>query len=198
MWMATSCLIASQTWSKAHWLGCPTIRASSIRFVFRKCHLCNDSFKEYAQRRRATNETEVTKDEFHSLYYHRLGTKPQRDVLVADFRELDDPNLSMFVPTSEAIPNIASILTVLVPFPAMAVFCLSTSTIGVLEWIVETIWLLLDSSNTIYYLDLKAVNYKIHRRPSLTLLIHDTRAFFVVLDYDHETESALGSRHHKL
>lgn len=73
------------------------------------------SFQKYAQRRRATNETEVTKDEFHSLYYHRLGTKPQRDVLVADFRELDDPNLSMFV-SSEQHP-----IPALIPFSSGSV-----------------------------------------------------------------------------
>nr|CAD2149276.1 unnamed protein product [Meloidogyne enterolobii] len=48
-----------------------------------------------------------------------------------------------------------------------------------------------DNANTIYYLDLNSINFKIHRRPPLTLLIHDTRAFFVILDYDHETESAI-------
>jgi hypothetical protein len=39
----------------------------------------------------------VTKDEFHSLFYHRIGMKAEKDLLIADFRELDDPNLSMFV-----------------------------------------------------------------------------------------------------
>nr|CAD2194988.1 unnamed protein product [Meloidogyne enterolobii] len=48
-----------------------------------------------------------------------------------------------------------------------------------------------DNANTIYYLDLNSINFKIHCRPPLTLLIHDTRAFFVILDYDHETESAI-------
>ncbi|KAI3418202.1 hypothetical protein GPALN_010419 [Globodera pallida] len=52
-------------------------------------------YSKYAQRKRATNETQVTKDEFHSLFYHRMGTKAEKDVLIADFRELDDPTLSI-------------------------------------------------------------------------------------------------------
>uniref|UniRef100_A0A183CA04 Prolyl endopeptidase n=1 Tax=Globodera pallida TaxID=36090 RepID=A0A183CA04_GLOPA len=118
-------------------------------------------YSKYAQRKRATNETQVTKDEFHSLFYHRMGTKAEKDVLIADFRELDDPTLSI----SGSVSRDGRFLFV---------------------YVYDK-----DSANTVYYLDLKAVNYKIQRKPALSLLIHDTRAFFIILDYDHESESAL-------
>jgi hypothetical protein len=39
--------------------------------------------------------TNPDKHEYHSLYYHKLGTDASADVLVADFR--DDPNLMTFI-----------------------------------------------------------------------------------------------------
>ncbi|KAL3073488.1 hypothetical protein niasHT_038626 [Heterodera trifolii] len=118
-------------------------------------------YSKYAQRKRATNETHVTKDEFHSLFYHRMGSKADKDVLIADFRELDDPTLSI----SGSVSRDGRFLFV---------------------YVYDK-----DSANTVYYLDLKAIDNKIQRKPALSLLIHDTRAFFIILDYDHESESAL-------
>lgn len=34
--------------------------------------------------------TTTEKDKFHSLYFHKLGTPEEEDVLVADFRENED------------------------------------------------------------------------------------------------------------
>jgi len=52
--------------------------------------------KKYIQtKKHSTNESTITKkDEYHTLFYHPLDSK--QDILIADFRELDDPNLNMF------------------------------------------------------------------------------------------------------
>uniref|UniRef100_A0A1I8BD97 Prolyl endopeptidase n=1 Tax=Meloidogyne hapla TaxID=6305 RepID=A0A1I8BD97_MELHA len=118
--------------------------------------------RRYIQTKHSTNESTITKkDEFHTLFYHPLGSRENQDILIADFRELDDPNLNI-------------------------VGSVSRDGRFLFVYVYDR-----DNANTIYYLDLNSINYKIHRRPPLTLLIHDTRAFFVILDYDHETESAI-------
>uniref|UniRef100_A0A914LIL2 Prolyl endopeptidase n=1 Tax=Meloidogyne incognita TaxID=6306 RepID=A0A914LIL2_MELIC len=118
-------------------------------------------YSKYIQtKKHSTNESTITrKDEYHTLFYHPLGSK--QDILIADFRELDDPNLNI-------------------------VGSVSRDGRFLFVYVYDR-----DNANTIYYLDLNSINFKIHRRPPLTLLIHDTRAFFVILDYDHETESAI-------
>lgn len=40
-------------------------------------------------------ENTVTRDESNGLYYHQLGTDSVKDFSIADFHELEDPNLMM-------------------------------------------------------------------------------------------------------
>lgn len=47
--------------------------------------------QRYPSYKSAKEGSSVEKHEFHSLYYHKLGTADTEDVLVADFR--DDPNV---------------------------------------------------------------------------------------------------------
>ncbi len=45
-------------------------------------------YPESTKSKEVTTTTE--KDKFHSLYFHKLGTAAEDDVLVADFRDNED------------------------------------------------------------------------------------------------------------
>lgn len=53
-----------------------------------------------------------------------------------------------------------------------------------------------DAKNSVYYYDLKSIDYDIQRRLNLTLIFQDPHAFFNVIDYDYETDRALVLTNH--
>ncbi|KAI1731263.1 prolyl oligopeptidase family domain-containing protein [Ditylenchus destructor] len=50
-------------------------------------------YSKYTNHKKASNETDVESDEYHSLFFHRLGSKS--DILIADFREFGNPHLAI-------------------------------------------------------------------------------------------------------